>query len=402
MFIQEIKPKIIRDSRGEKTIFIFLKTDKGNFECSAPAGKSTGSHEVVSYHKEGIKKSLELLKEFCKTLYYKNFLIRIFDDLIQLDILIDKFEKNFGKMGGNVRYVLHGVFLKAIAKDNSKELWQFIHDDIYGKNSLIKFPMPVGNCIGGGLHSKLINKKRPDFQEFLLIPYEESFAKAITKNIRAYEYAKTILKSKYKNDESAWRTDKSNEEVLFVLMQLSQKYDLRIGLDIAAVSFFNEGYYNYKNKKLKRDRLDQIDYISRLIKKYDLFYVEDPLDEEDFSGFKQILSSVQSRNTLIVGDDLTTTNVDRLKRALRSKSINSIIIKPNQIGSLIEVKKVVKICKEKNIKMIFSHRSGETMDDILADYVIGFGGDFIKCGIFGKERLIKYKRIMDIEKSLKT
>ena len=376
MFIQEIKPKIIRDSRGEKTIFIFLKTDKGNFECSAPAGKSTGSHEVVSYHKEGIKKSLELLKEFCKTLYYKNFLIRIFDDLIQLDILIDKFEKNFGKMGGNVRYVLHGVFLKAIAKDNSKELWQFIHDDIYGKNSLIKFPMPVGNCIGGGLHSKLINKKRPDFQEFLLIPYEESFAKAITKNIRAYEYAKTILKSKYKNDESAWRTDKSNEEVLFVLMQLSQKYDLRIGLDIAAVSFFNEGYYNYKNKKLKRDRLDQIDYISRLIKKYDLFYVEDPLDEEDFSGFKQILSSVQSRNTLIVGDDLTTTNVDRLKRALRSKSINSIIIKPNQIGSLIEVKKVVKICKEKNIKMIFSHRSGETMDDILADYVIGFGGDF--------------------------
>ncbi|MDD2444806.1 MAG: enolase C-terminal domain-like protein [Candidatus Nanoarchaeia archaeon] len=401
MFIQEIKPKIIKDSRGEKTIFISLKTEKGNFECSAPAGKSTGSHEVVSYNKEGIEKSLELLKEFCKTLKFKNFLIRVFDDLIQLEVLINKFEKNFGKMGGNVKYVLHGVFLKAVAKDNSKELWQFIHDDVYGKESQIKFPMPVGNCIGGGLHSKPINKKRPDFQEFLLIPHEESFAKAITKNIRAYEYAKTILKSRWKNDENAWRTDKSNEEILFILMQLAQKYDLRIGLDIAAVSFFKEKYYDYKNKRLKRDRLDQIDYVIRLIKKYDLFYIEDPLNEEDFSGFKQILNSIQSRNTLIVGDDLTTTNVERLKRAIRSKAINSIIIKPNQIGSLIEVKKVVELCKEKNVKMIFSHRSGETMDNILADYVIGFGGDFIKCGIYGKERLIKYKRIMDIEKSLR-
>lgn len=401
MFIKEIKPKIIRDSRGEKTISIFLKTNNGDFECSAPAGKSTGSHEVISYNKEGIKKSFELLKEFCEKIKYKNFLIKVFNDLIQLELLINRFEKNFGKLGGNVKYALHGVFLKAAAKDNSKELWQFIHDDIYGKDIPIKIPMPVGNCIGGGLHSKPINKKKPDFQEFLLIPHEESFAKAITKNVRAYESARTKLKARWKNDESAWRTNKTNEEVLFILMQLAQKYNLRIGLDIAAVSFFKKNYYLYKNKKLKRDRLEQIDYVSRLIQKYDLFYVEDPLNEEDFSGFKQILNSTKKRNTLIVGDDLTTTNFNRLKRAIRSKSINSIIIKPNQIGSLLEVKKVVEYCREKNIKMIFSHRSGETMDNILADYAIGFGADFIKCGIYGKERLIKHKRIMDIEKKLR-
>jgi len=104
---------------------------------------------------------------------------------------------------------------------------------------------------------------------------------------------------------------------------------------------------------------------------------------------------------LVVGDDLTTTNLKLVRRAVESSSVNAVIIKPNQIGSLIEVKKVVLFCKKYNIKMIFSHRSGETMDDILADYCVGFGGDFIKSGVYGRERLIKLKRVMDIEGGLK-
>jgi enolase len=294
---------------------------------------------------------------------------------------------------------MEGAFLRAAAADNGKELWEFINDDV---NSGLrpKIPMPVGNCIGGGLHSKPINGKRPDFQEFLLIPKEKSFARAITVNLRAYDLAKKLLQSGKRNDESAWRTNKPNEEVLEVLKAVAKHYKLRIGLDVAASSFYGGGYYRYKNKDLIRDKVDQADYIERLVKKFGIFYVEDGMHEDDFGGFKEVLNNV-SKRTLIVGDDLTTTNLKRVRRAVEGNAINAMIIKPNQIGSILEVKKVVQFCKRNNIKMIFSHRSGETMDDILADYCVGFGGQFIKTGIFGKERLIKLKRVIEIEKSLK-
>jgi len=398
MFIKEAKPRVILNSRKEKSIEIAIHTYEGKFTCSAPSGKSTGKHEVASYNSKGIEKSFYLLKQFCNHIRHKNFLIKVIDDLLQLDVVVKTFEKKYGQLGGNITYILHGAFLKAAAKDNNKELWQLINDDI-NNSKKPKIPMPIGNCIGGGLHSKPINNKRPDFQEFELIPKEKTFSRAVTINITAYHEAKNLLKSRYINDENAWKTDKTNEEVLYILLSIAQKYNLRIGLDIATSSFYKDGYYNYKNKELIRDRLDQIDYIKRLIKKYKLFYVEDPIDEEDFSGFKEILNHTNGK-TLITGDDLTTTNPKRLLRAIRAKSINAIIIKPNQIGSLIKVKKVVELCKRYNITMIFSHRSGETMDNILGDYCVGFGGHFIKTGIIGPERLIKLKRVIDIEKSL--
>ena len=398
MFVKEMTPKLINNSRKEKSIEITLKTYEGTFKCSPPSGKSTGKHEVACYNKKGINKSLSLLKVFAKEIQNKNFLIKVVDDLIQVESQIKKFEKKYGELGGNVKYALHGVFLKAAAKDNNKELWQLINDDV-NKGRKPKMPMPVGNCIGGGLHSKPIRGKRPDFQEFELIPKEKTISRAVTVNLHAYAYAKKLLKAKSRNDENAWRTDKTNEEVLYILMQVAEKYNLRIGLDVAASAFVKKGYYEYKNKNLKRDRLDQIDYMQRLSKKYKLFYLEDPMDEEDFSGYKEILA--HTKGTMVVGDDLTTTNLKRLKRAIRAKAINAIIIKPNQIGSLLEVKQVVELCKKNDIKMTFSHRSGETMDNILADYAVGFGAHFIKTGIYGPERLIKLKRVIDIEKSLK-
>lgn len=400
MFIKEARPILIKNSRGEQTIKLTLETYKGFFSCSAPSGKSKGKSEVQSYNKEGIKKSFDLTKEFCHFLRNKNFIIKSIDDLEKLNSFIRRFEKKYGSLGGNVWYILHGAFLKAAAKDLNLELWEFIHREMDFED--IKIPMPVGNCIGGGLHTQSGKKPKPDFQEFLLIPDEKSFSKAVTKNIYAHAYAKKLLRSRKKNDEGAWVTSKTNEEALYKLSEVAEKYDLRIGLDVAASTFFKERYYYYKNKRLHRDRLDQIDYITKLIEKYGLFYIEDPMDEEEFNGFKEILSEIKKiSNCLVVGDDLTTTNFKRTRRAIRSKSINAIIIKPNQIGSINEVKDVVELCKKNEIKIIFSHRSGETMDDILADYAVGFGADFIKCGIVGPERLIKLKRIMDIEKKLK-
>ncbi|MCK4650195.1 hypothetical protein KAT36_03095 [Candidatus Pacearchaeota archaeon] len=411
MFIKEVVPSFVKNSRGERSIQIEIVTYEGKFRCSAPSGKSKGKNEVVSYNKKGIEHSMKMLRVFCLKLKHKNFIIKKIGHLEQVVELMRRFEARFGKFGGNVNYAVEGVFLKAAAVDNGKELWEFINDDV-NDGLRPKMPMPVGNCIGGGLHSKKINGKRPDFQEFLLIGKEKNFGRAVTKNLRAYEYAKTLLKKKEKawrvkrNDEGAWMTSLTNEEVLEILKRVAKKYSLRTGIDVAASSFYDGGYYRYKNKELIRDKVDEVDYMARLIRKFGIFYLEDGMDEEDFGGFKTLCASVvgseirRKPRKLIVGDDLTTTNLKRVQRAVRGKAINAMIIKPNQIGSILEVKRVVEYCKKNNIVMIFSHRSGETMDDILADYCVGFGGQFLKTGIYGRERLIKMKRVMDIEKSL--
>ena len=140
-------------------------------------------------------------------------------------------------------------------------------------------------------------------------------------------------------------------------------------------------------------------YLKNLIKNYNLFYIEDPFDEEDFESFSKLLKFFP--NSLIVGDDLTVTNYKRLEKAIEMKSINALIIKPNQNGSLIDLANVVELAKKKGIKTIFSHRSGETNESILADLAFGFEADFIKCGVTGLEREIKIKRLIEIEKRLK-
>ena len=415
MFVKEVRPRIIKNSRGERSIEIELKTYEGKFKASAPGGKSRGKHEIAQYHSRGgINFSLKMLNTFCKKLKHQNFKIKNIDDLKIFVTEMKKFESRAGRFGGNVTYALEAVFLKAAAKDIGKDLWEFIFDSLdynyhQDKKKKPKMPMPVGNCIGGGKHSKLIRGKKPDFQEFLLISHAKTFSKAITKNIRAYEYVRKLLKTRRVNDENAWMTDKTNEDVLFILKKLRERYRVKIGLDIAASSFYKNGYYHYKNKSLIRDKVDQADYIEQLINKFKLFYVEDPVQEEDFGGFVEIRNSLSpkgvppkgAKDVLIVGDDLTVTSLKRVRRAVSSKAINAVIVKPNQVGSLLEVKRVMEFCKKNNITTIFSHRSGETIDNTLADLVVGFQGDFIKSGIMGRERLVKLKRVKEIEESLK-
>jgi enolase len=398
MFVKELMPRIIKNSRGEKTIELKLVSFKGKYFSSAPSGKSRGKNEVEPYALGGINVSFKKLKILCSILNERNFLIKKLDDLKILNDLINRFEARHGKIGGNITYALETVFLKAAADDCNKELWRFIHDSI--GNNAFKIPMPVGNCIGGGKHSTLTHGKRPDFQEFLLIPNEKTFSRAVTVNLKAYEHARKLLKATERNDENAWQTNKTNEEALETLKEVAKKYNLRIGLDVASSSFYKEGYYDYRNKELLRDGGEQVDYMERLVKRYKIFYLEDPIQEADFPHFKMLMSEEKNNGVLIVGDDLTTTHVKDVERAIRARAINAMIIKPNQVGSILEVAEVVRRCKANKIKMIFSHRSGETMDDAIADYCIGFGGDFIKCGIYGKERLIKLKRVIDIEKEI--
>ncbi len=204
-----------------------------------------------------------------------------------------------------------------------------------------------------------------------------------------YNKLKKILNATSITDEGAWQVSMSDEEVLGALSQFKR---IKLGADIAASSFYKNNHYLYKDKTLTSEF--QILYINDLIKKYNLFCTEDPLQEEDFQGFAKIK---RTNSTFIIGDDLTATQPERLIKAIKNKSINAMIIKPNQNGSLLEVAKIFEICKKNKIKTILSHRSGETLENSLADLAFAFEADFFKAGVATKWREAKLNRMIQIE-----
>jgi len=402
MLIKKINAKSIRDSRGERTIQVIIKTSKGKFKTSAPAGASRGKHEVRQYLGSldgdiGVVRNLDVEK-------INKLGLKRFNDLKKVEKIVGN------KIGGNSLFALEASLLKAMAKEQGKELWDFL-----GGNNKRKI-RSVGNSVGGGLHARGIEGKKPDFQEFLFIANGKTFAECVKINKLAYKIIGKLLKAKKRGDEGAWETNQSTEIILGLMSKIRQKmgrHKIDIGLDVAASSFYkNHKYYPenkkfsgpqtskkqevyvYKNPYQKMSKSEQIDYIHYLATNYDVLYVEDGLDENDFSGFAELRR--KCKRSLIVGDDLTVTNPERLKKAIRMRSVNAVIVKPNQIGSLIIMKKVIDLCKQYKIKTIISHRSGETMDNTIADLGVGWNVDFIKTGIYGKVRESKLKRLIKI------
>ncbi len=402
MKIKSVDAKAIFDSRKEKTIEVTINTNVGKFSASSPTGKSTGKHEQKSY-KKNLENDIKTLKKFKD--YFSEESLDKFDDLRRVEDILDR------HVGANTFIALESAILKAMAsekfnsshsssknverKNKKEDIWRLINPNAR------KFPRLVGNCIGGGKHSDLTDGKKPDFQEFLLIPSTKSVREAFEINKKTQKILEQDLKEtdkkfkSKKNDENAWETALNEKEVLEIL----KKSKLPLGLDVAASTFYKRKKFHYENPLLKRTDKEQIGYLKNLIKNFNLTYIEDPFGEEDFENFAVILKEFPKK--FIVGDDLTVTNSKRLEKAIKQKSINAIIVKPNQCGSLIEVKRVCELAKKNNIKIVFSHRSGETGETILADLAFGFQADFFKCGISGKEREVKIKRLIEIEKNFK-
>lgn len=378
MIIREVHAHAIRDSRREPTIEVSINNEK----ASSPSGKSTGKYETPCYHNslEWNIKAINNINEL------KELEIESFSDLSKVEKLIKKkFKlKDAKQFGANALFALESAILKALAKSQGRELWQIINEKARS------FPRPVGNVIGGGLHSEA--KNHPTFQEFPLIPKGRTFKEQYKNLESTYSKIEHLLKSKSIDYEGAIETSLNEEQILEVLSKFKNKID--IGTDIAASSFYKNGNYCYNNKCL--DRKMQIEFVNAIIDKFKLLYVEDPLEENDFQGF----SKIDKRKCLIVGDDLTATHIQRLKRAIKAKAINAMIVKPNQNGSLLELKEIIDFCKKKKIKTILSHRAGETLDSALADYAFGFQCDFIKCGIATVWRESKLQRLLEIERSL--
>jgi len=386
MIIKEVKARMIEDSRGEKTIAVSVNRCE---ESSSPNGKSTGDYETPSYYQ-----NIDFCVKFLNN-WNEDVEINKFDDLKIIEKIICKKIriKNANGFGANSLYAFESAILKALAYTNRKELYEIVGNSR-------KIPNPVGNVIGGGLHSSSISKN-PNFQEFLVIPKGKSVAKNIKAMNYLYRLAKKKLKIRKVNDEGALLVQFNDRDVLDLLSRFKIKtrkkfkFNIEIGLDCASSSLFRNGKYNYYEKKI--DTEWQRKFIEELSLYYSLFYIEDPFQQRDFSSFTKLNKNVKS---MIVGDDLTATQYSRTLSAIKRKSISGMIIKPNQNGSLIELKKIFDLCKKHGIKTVLSHRSGETMDNALADYAVGFGADYIKCGIATQWREVKLKRLIEIEKSL--
>ncbi|MBU3904855.1 MAG: hypothetical protein KJ906_01760, partial [Nanoarchaeota archaeon] len=248
------------------------------------------------------------------------------------------------------------------------------------------FPYPLGNVIGGGAHGG-----KTSIQEFLVCPTKaKTMKEAVDINKKIHAEVGKALKTK-KNYEGAWKAKHDEFLTLDILSKVAEDYGARVGVDVAASEFYKNKKYNYSFYKFKE--VEHLDFILDLIKTYKLFYVEDPFHENDFKSFGQLKRKTKC---LIVGDDLTTTNPQRLIRA--KNSINGIIIKVNQIGTISKALETIKIAKENNIKTIISHRSAETMDPFITDFAIATRSSLLKCGIFGKEREAKIKRLIGLWK----
>jgi len=393
--------KIILDSRKEDTLKAELKSENFSASASVPSGKSRGTHEAFVLEPKLALEKFESVKpeilnrEFQSQEEFDNF-------LIQLDgnpsIGSGQAKQN---LGGNLILALSLAFSRLKAKSENLELFQYIRKISNLKSQISNPPRPVFNMIEGGAHAK----NSLNFQEFHVIPEVNDFGIAYGLGQEFYRKLHEFLENKFGKenvllgDEAGFSCAfENNEQAIEILAELVRKYNypLRIGLDAAATQFFKKNNYvvdgkNYSSEELK-------DFYLKLIASYNILSIEDPFYEEAFDDFADLTKTIQK--TLIITDDLTTTNPERLKTAINKKSGNTILIKPNQIGTLTETLKVVKLAYENNWQAIVSHRSGETMDDFIADLAVGINAWGLKAGApAAPERMVKYERVLKIANS---
>lgn len=312
---------------------------------------------------------------------------------------------DLNKIGGNAIVALSMASAKALANIENVPLYENLKDENY------ELPYPLGNVLGGGEHA---GPTAPDIQEFLSLPLgAENFESAAFGNAKVHERVEELVNKEDKtftggkSDEGAWAPNISDRKSLEIVAKACEEisdelgFEIKPGLDAAASSLFDAETekYEYKREGKSRDAGEQIELILEYIDSYDLAYVEDPMEEEDFESFSKITEKAGDQ-CLICGDDLFVTNVERIKRGMEIDAANAVLIKPNQIGTLTATQKAVDLTKENKNVPVISHRSGETPDETIAHLAIGFGCPIIKTGVVGGERIAKLNELIRIEEQL--
>ena len=397
--IKSLFAKMILNSRGEETIEAELKTEFGVFQSSVPSGASKGKYEVVEIKSDlAIKNINEIIVPKLKI---KRKLTSEQKKVDRFLIGLDK-TKNKSKLGANAILAISMVCCRAGAAAKNISLYQYIAK-IFPLKNPCTLPSPCFNIINGGAHAK----NNLDIQEFMIVPQMSSFRENLMVGKKVYQVLGEILKEKFHGEELIMGDEtgfapnlKNTKQALDLLMQAIEKAGyqgkVKIGLDCAASQFYKNNKYFFEGQELNGKELSS--FYLEIIKTYPILFLEDPFDENDFVSWQAFQPS---KDFLIIGDDLTTTNPMRIKQAKRKKHCNGIVIKPTQIGTVTETLKSAKIAKKFGWKIMVSHRSGETEDDFIADLSVGINADFIKSGAPASiERMTKYNRLLEIEKMI--
>jgi enolase len=399
--ITQVKARKIFDSRGKEAIEIDVIASNVLGRSSSPSGASTGRWEVRSYPEGGVKEAIRFVEDI---IFPK--IVGMELDVKQIDQMLHEMDKSsdFSRLGGNTAYAISLATARAGA--NSRGVPLFSNLSEYNQSEI---PYPLGNVIGGGMHAR---GGKTDIQEFLVLPTKsETFATAAEANMNVHRQVADLLENKGvsvsgRGDEGAWVVALETEQALEILSEVCSRVSdetgvrLRIGLDMAASTLWDkqENVYIYQRDERKIHEKDQIDFVVELANKFHLGYIEDPVHEESFEAFSEITAKIS--NTLICGDDLFTTNVERIKKGIKEKAGNAVIIKPNQIGTLTEAIETAKISKQANYIPVVSHRSGESCGSEISHLAVALGAPIIKLGVLGGERMAKINELIRIEEIL--
>jgi len=397
--ITGIAARRVLDSRGESTVEIDLASKGTTVRVAAPSGKSRGKWEVQPFPDGGIDEAVERVRKLlAPELSGMNA-----DRQQQIDDKLHEVDgtERFSKIGGNTAYAVSIAAALLSSAAHKRPLYQKL-----ASSAKVRISLPLGNVVGGGAHAR---GKRTDIQEFLVVPTKASSAiQAAEANIKTHaEIARLAIQKGSpmigKGDEGGWTLDMTTEQTLDLISNACQtvsaatEADVRIGLDLAASSLWDEKEkaYVYKRDGKKLSEGKQIELILNLSERYKLVYVEDPLHEDAFEAFAELRK--KAGTTMICGDDLLVTNTARIQQARKYGSANAMIVKTNQVGTLSDSRRAVEEAQSAGYVTVMSHRSGEVCTGELAQIAVGLSCPMIKCGVIGGERIAKLNELIRIE-----
>ena len=407
MKIKKIHAREILDSRGNPTVECDVELENGIIAtASVPSGASTGSREALElrdgdknrYKGKGVLKAVSNINDkIAKELVGKELIQNQIDaELLKLDGT--EFKTN---LGANATLAVSLACLKAAAKLNNKELYEFV------SNGKVGLPIPMMNIVNGGKHAN----NDLDIQEFMIVPVIKPFKERLRAGSEVFHTLKKILDdiglSTGVGDEGGFAPNlKNNEEALQLIVRAIEEAgykpgeDVFIALDAASSEMYNKETATYSVDKKSLSSKDLMNYYLDLVDRYPIISIEDAFMEDDFDSLAELTAKIGQR-IMLVGDDYFVTNKKYLQKAIDMNAGNAILLKANQIGTVSEMMETILLAKKNNYKMVISHRSGETEDTFIADLAVGLDIPYIKTGSLSRgERIAKYNRLLRIEEKL--
>jgi len=395
--ITSIEGRIIYNSRGSKTIEVdVISENKFLGRVCAPSGASVGKYEAVSFPNEKPEESLRILNENSQ-----KFIGLESSDLKTVHETLRSIDQspNYSKIGGALAFAVTIASMESASKSLDKPLFQILSSE-----SSFKFPFPLGNILGGGAHA---GPGTPDIQEILICAIgAKTIRDAIETNLSVHKELRRVLEKEDpsftngRGDEGGWAPKLENIKALELSAKACENLgftlgkEVALGVDFAASTQWSEERqkYIYERAGFVNSSEQQIEFAANIIQKYKLIYAEDAVHEEAFDDMAELTAKFP--DTLVTGDDLTVTNKDILTKAINLKSCNAAILKVNQAGSLYDAFEFAKVANQNNIKLITSHRSGESIDSHISHIGLATKSKMLKVGIVGGERIAKLNELI--------